>query len=627
MATWTFSSDPPEERIRDPAVNLYLATKKRPRETASYDASPFAHPHWRNGRVRAACLASGQPIPDNNTDESSYSFQRYSSAMLLLHEEILDFAAFMTPTPSERAIAEKALEVVHTTLIELFPEARLEVFGSRANGLVLPTSDWDLVIFNVTPSLVNMRRIANEFEARGLVKKTDVISTARVPIVKLWEKQSGIQIDLSFEAKSAILSRALTAEYIAQFPALRPLILVLKYFLVQRGLNDTYSGGVGSFLLLLMVVHVVQERQKSMKKHSSTLDSTAGATSTAGTSAKDKQKNDISFSSSSSTAAVEPTGKGKKRKLASSSAAAAADDSVVSIAKGKKQDANPLSATSSSSTRAADIDNSMNLGSLLMTLFELFGWNLNMRTTGISVRGKSGGGYYSKEGRGWFNPMRPALLSLENPCEPETDVGRNSWGIDKVRRALRTAHASLSHAVRSWIKDIGQAQPIGRGGTSRTTPTRSLLSTIVVPDQLLADREAEILAQLSKFTRSPIFSGPAALSSSSSTSTEIGAAGASSVCAAGSTVHNEERPPGVDIEEGETDDLPILPPKSKRFKSATKEDESKNSSKLVGVKPLDIVGTASVLGRTLRHGRLMADLMTRKERNVEELNAAPPGFY
>jgi DNA polymerase sigma len=47
--------------------------------------------------------------------------------------------------------------------------------------------------------------------------------------------------------------------YINQFPAVRPLVLLLKYYLAQRSLNDTYTGGVGSFMLTLMVVHVVQQ--------------------------------------------------------------------------------------------------------------------------------------------------------------------------------------------------------------------------------------------------------------------------------------------------------------------------------------------------------------------------------
>jgi hypothetical protein len=162
---------------------------------------------------------------------------------------------------------------------------------------------------------------------------------------------------------------------------------------------------------------------------------------------------------------------------------------------------------------------------------------------------------------------------------------------------------------------------------------RSLLSTIIVPDQLLADREAEILSQVSKISHHLAVSSTTLLSSAS---TESGLANASSESAksllsvALSSVHpTTEGPPGVDIEEGETEDIPAPPPKSKRFKP-TKDEELNTSSTAkqgVAVKSLDIVGTASVLGRTLRHGRLMADLMTRKERNVEELNAAPQGFY
>jgi DNA polymerase sigma len=38
----------------------------------------------------------------------------------------------------------------------------------------------------------------------------------------------------------------------------RPLVLLVKYYLAQRSLNDTYTGGIGSFMITLMVLHVVQ---------------------------------------------------------------------------------------------------------------------------------------------------------------------------------------------------------------------------------------------------------------------------------------------------------------------------------------------------------------------------------
>jgi hypothetical protein len=44
----------------------------------------------------------------------------------------------------------------------------------------------------------------------------------------------------------------------AQRPAIRPLVLLLKYFLYSRGLHDTYTGGIGSFALQLMVLSYLQ---------------------------------------------------------------------------------------------------------------------------------------------------------------------------------------------------------------------------------------------------------------------------------------------------------------------------------------------------------------------------------
>ena len=46
-------------------------------------------------------------------------------------------------------------------------------------------------------------------------------------------------------------------------PPLRPLVLVLKFFLSQRGLNETFTGGVGSYMLQLMVVSFLQQRHRT----------------------------------------------------------------------------------------------------------------------------------------------------------------------------------------------------------------------------------------------------------------------------------------------------------------------------------------------------------------------------
>lgn len=43
-----------------------------------------------------------------------------------------------------------------------------------------------------------------------------------------------------------------------QFPELKYLIIFLKIYLKQRHLNETYSGGMGSFLLMILIVFFLQ---------------------------------------------------------------------------------------------------------------------------------------------------------------------------------------------------------------------------------------------------------------------------------------------------------------------------------------------------------------------------------
>lgn len=45
---------------------------------------------------------------------------------------------------------------------------------------------------------------------------------------------------------------------------MRPLTLVLKVFMAQRKLRETYSGGIGSFVLSMLVISFLQMRQRIM---------------------------------------------------------------------------------------------------------------------------------------------------------------------------------------------------------------------------------------------------------------------------------------------------------------------------------------------------------------------------
>lgn len=76
----------------------------------------------------------------------------------------------------------------------------------------------------------------------------------QVPIIKLRDKLTGIYADITFNRedcyKGVITALAMQVEY----PELRPLYIVLKCFLRERGhLDKTKKGGVCSFMLLSMI--------------------------------------------------------------------------------------------------------------------------------------------------------------------------------------------------------------------------------------------------------------------------------------------------------------------------------------------------------------------------------------
>jgi len=124
----------------------------------------------------------------------------------------------------------------------------------------MPNSDIDMVI--MTNSDEEPSELINTFSHKLLQMKIpsqlERILTAKVPIVKIKDKATGILVDISFNIDNGVEGINVVKNYINRYPEVKYIVFVMKYFLKQRGLNETYSGGIGSFLLFCMVVSSVQ---------------------------------------------------------------------------------------------------------------------------------------------------------------------------------------------------------------------------------------------------------------------------------------------------------------------------------------------------------------------------------
>ncbi|KAM7423724.1 hypothetical protein PAMA_000204 [Pampus argenteus] len=288
-----------------------------------------------------------------------WKVRNYSEGIVGLHEEISDFYEYISPRPEEEKMRLEVVDRIKGVIHDLWPSAEVQVFGSFSTGLYLPTSDIDLVVFGKWETLplwtleeaLRKRNVADENSIKVLDKAT-------VPIIKLTDSFTEVKVDISFNVKSGVKAARLIKEFKEKYPVLPYLVLVLKQFLLQRDLNEVFTGGIGSYSLFLMAVSFLQLHYR---------------------------------------------------------------EDVCSP--------------------------NINIGVLLIEFFELYGRHFNYLKTGIRI--KDGGCYVAKDEvqKNMMDGYRPSMLYIEDPLQPDNDVGRSSYGAMQVKQAFDYAYVVLSHAV------------------------------------------------------------------------------------------------------------------------------------------------------------------------------------
>nr|XP_016498763.1 PREDICTED: non-canonical poly(A) RNA polymerase PAPD5-like [Nicotiana tabacum] len=341
-----------------------------------------------NGSVSTPVSAAATPLPVKETTRGLEGnwFRancRFKSPMLQLHKEIIDFCEFLSPTPEEQASRNAAIECVFDVIRYIWPNCKPEVFGSFKTGLYLPTSDVDLVILgsDIRSPQLGLQALSRALSQKGVAKKIQVISKARVPIIKFVEKKSGISFDISFDVENGPRAAEFIKDAMSNWPPLRPLCLILKVFLQQRELNEVYTGGIGSYALLVMLIAMLQNHRNGQ--------------------------------------------------------------------------ASP----------------EQNLGILLVSFFDIYGRKLNTSDVGVSCNGE--GTFFLKSSKGFSIKGKQSLISIEDPQTPENDIGKSSFNYFQVRSAFAMAFTTLTNA--KAIFGLG--------------PNRSILGTIIRPDEILVERK------------------------------------------------------------------------------------------------------------------------------------------
>ena len=187
-----------------------------------------------------------------------------------LGSEIASFSAYFTPTATETTAAASAHKRIQDWVQKFWPNARLDVIGSRANGLAMPTSDIDLNLTfdsnvkndnNLQDKTRNLTRLWNKIRFSNVeTPLTPLYCTrrARVPLISALDPQTGLEVQIQC-AESCYGSLATVKGMLAEYENLGPLFKVLKHMLKIRALTSArYAGGITSYPLLQMIAVVLK---------------------------------------------------------------------------------------------------------------------------------------------------------------------------------------------------------------------------------------------------------------------------------------------------------------------------------------------------------------------------------
>lgn len=251
----------------------HLHPRRHPQEHSLANSQPYAvhsvpsihtyshHPGRRKSDNKASTF--GMNYLNSNSNSVStwtpWKTRKYHHGVIGLHREVIDFYNFMSPRPEEAAMRKEVVSRIEGIIKELWPSADVQIFGSFSTGLYLPTSDIDLVVFGKweRPPLPDLEQallkhqVAEPFSIKVLDKAT-------VPIIKLTDQETEVKVDISFNVETGVKAATLIKDYVQKYPVLPYLIFVLKQFLLQRDLNEVFTGGISSYSLILMVISFLQ---------------------------------------------------------------------------------------------------------------------------------------------------------------------------------------------------------------------------------------------------------------------------------------------------------------------------------------------------------------------------------
>ncbi|KAI1488306.1 hypothetical protein F5X96DRAFT_91182 [Biscogniauxia mediterranea] len=267
-------SKPSKKGYKDEPVDLTPSTSLGNRKRTFDDQIKLPHAPLK----KVTKMAVGGDIvpvwrPEKGEDPCPWATTDHSATACMgtrLHKEIMDFYEYVRPRDYEERIRREMLSRLSSLLKRKWPDADVYAFGSFMSGLYLPTADMDVAIcsdsfvkrgipkYHTKNCLFTLRSFFH-YHKIAFQDDIEVISKAKVPLVKYTDSVTALKVDISFEKMDGHRAIKTFLDWKERYPAMPILVAIIKHFLLMRGLNEPVNGGIGGFTVICMVVNLLNQ--------------------------------------------------------------------------------------------------------------------------------------------------------------------------------------------------------------------------------------------------------------------------------------------------------------------------------------------------------------------------------
>ena len=389
----------------------------------------FQKPLNANNSIILNSSLSVSPKINNVPKWMSRETQNIQNSYERFNKEITDYVDYIIPHELSLIKRQYTIKLLTHIIQKYNPNWKVILYGSFSQNIATVFSDLDFAIYNnikfSSGDFFKLFYIMNILQNEGFTQDIEFIN-ARIPILRGTCINTGINFDISFNKRSGLKSADLIRNIVDKNKIIKEAIIFIKILLKENNLNETYTGGMCSYLVFHLVYYSYSVFLNKMKNEKikinnsiSSYDSISNK-NTICTEDNDFSKDNIIINERNKKDNINFDLNSSEFKNVCSDINLREND-ICSINDNIKKIDNKNIIKNSLN------ENDIKIGDFILFFLKYYGFEFDYKHIGFSVNEKNFGQTFEK-----VNGYQESTISVEGIEEEEVDIGIKCYNYDRI---------------------------------------------------------------------------------------------------------------------------------------------------------------------------------------------------